>query len=321
MSQTVLRSLQSRALCRALLVSCALWLLILAGCSTPPPMPLVSTGTIERLGPIPSNFVEPRLVDVWLPEDYAPTKRYAVLYMHDGQALFDGATSMSKKGWHIDAAMARLRREGRIRDTIVVGIWNTNYSRHAEYFPQKVVPLIEEPIRTQFVQQGLQGNPRADNYLRFMVKELKPMIDRRYPTRTDASNTFIMGSSMGGIISLYAISEYPQVFGAAACLSTHWIGSFEANTAIPLATFQYFRDHLPDPATHRIYMDRGTTELDALYPVHQSFANVLLREKGYSDANFQTLVFDGAGHNEADWASRLDFPLTFLLGPAKGSTP
>ena len=321
MSQTVLRSLQSRALCRALLVSCALWLLILAGCSTPPPMPLVSTGTIERLGPIPSNFVEPRLVDVWLPEDYAPTKRYAVLYMHDGQALFDGATSMSKKGWHIDAAMARLRREGRIRDTIVVGIWNTNYSRHAEYFPQKVVPLIEEPIRTQFVQQGLQGNPRADNYLRFMVKELKPMIDRRYPTRTDASNTFIMGSSMGGIISLYAISEYPQVFVAAACLSTHWIGAFESNTAIPLATFTYFRDHLPDPATHRIYMDRGTTELDALYPMHQSFANVLLREKGYTDTHFQTLVFDGAGHNEADWASRLGKPLTFLLGHAAGSQP
>jgi enterochelin esterase-like enzyme len=284
-------------------------------------MPIVHTGTVERLGPLPSKYVEPRLVDVWLPADFTPAKRYAVLYLHDGQALFDGATSMSKKGWHIDAAMGRLRREGRIRDTIVVGIWNTNYSRHAEYFPQKAVPLIEEPIRTQFVQRGLQGNPRADNYLRFMVEELKPMIDRRYPTRTDAPNTFIMGSSMGGIISLYAMSEYPQVFGAAACLSTHWTGAFESNTAIPLATFTYFRDHLPDPTTHRIYMDRGTRELDALYPVHQSFANVLLREKGYTDANFQTLVFDGAGHNEADWASRLNTPLTFLLGHLAGSTP
>ena len=321
MSQTVIFGLQSRALCRALLVSSALWLLMLAGCSTPPAMPRVSAGTVERLGPVPSKYVEPRLVDVWLPDDYTATKRYAVLYMHDGQSLFDGATSMSKKGWQVDGSMSRLRRQGRIRDTIVVGIWNTNYARHAEYFPQKVVPLIEEPTRTQFVQGGLQGNPRADSYLRFLVEELKPVIDQRYPTKTDAANTFIMGSSMGGIISLYAISEYPQVFGAAACLSTHWIGAFESNTAIPLATFSYLRDHLPDPATHRIYMDRGTTELDALYPVHQSFANVLLREKGYSDANFQTLVFDGAGHNEADWASRLDFPLTFLLGPAKGSTP
>jgi enterochelin esterase-like enzyme len=321
MSQPVLRNMQSCAFCRALLAVSALWLLMLAGCSTPPPLPRVSAGTVERLGQVPSKFVEPRLVDVWLPDDYTPAKRYAVLYLQDGQALFDGATSMSKKGWHIDAAMDRLRREGRTRDTIVVGIWNTNYSRHAEYFPQKVVPLIEEPTRTQFVQKGLEGNPRADNYLRFMVEELKPMIDRRYPTRTDASNTFIMGSSMGGIISLYAISEYPQVFGAAACLSTHWIGAFESNTAIPLATFTYFRDHLPDPATHRIYMDRGTIELDALYPVHQSFANVMLREKGYTDASFQTLVFEGAGHNEADWAKRLDTPLTFLLGPAAGSTP
>lgn len=299
----------------------ALCLFVLAGCSTPSPMPRVSAGTVERLGPVASKFVEPRLVDVWLPDDYTPTKRYAVLYMHDGQALFDGAASMSKKGWHVDATMDRLRKEGRIRDSIVVGIWNTNFSRHAEYFPQKVVPHIEEPLRTQFVQRGLQGNPRADRYLRFMVEELKPMIDLRYSTKTDATNTFLMGSSMGGIISLYAMSEYPQVFGAAACLSTHWIGAFESNTAIPLATFRYFRDHLPDPATHLIYMDRGTTELDALYPVHQSFANVLLREKGYTDANFQTLVFDGAGHNETDWASRLHIPLTFLLGPAKRSTP
>jgi enterochelin esterase-like enzyme len=241
--------------------------------------------------------------------------------MHDGQALFDGATSMSKKGWQVDAAMTALLKDGRIRNTIVVGIWNTNYSRHAEYFPQKVVPLIEEPTRSQFVSQGLQGNPRADNYLKFLVEELKPLIDRRYPTKPDKDNTFIMGSSMGGIISLYAISEYPQVFGGAACLSTHWIGAFESNAVIPLATFRYFQDHLPDPATHRIYMDRGTTELDALYPIYQNFADVMMRDKGYSATNFQTLVFEGSGHNELDWSRRLDKPLTFLLGSGEGGKP
>jgi hypothetical protein len=103
------------------------------------------------------------------------------------------------------------------------------------------------------------------------------------------------------------------VFGAAACLSTHWIGSFESNTAIPLATFNYLRDHVPDPTTHRLYMDRGTTGLDAQYPVHQSLADVLMREKGYTGSNMQSLVFEGAAHTETDWAARLETPLLFLL--------
>lgn len=319
----MIRSTRARhTMWRTTLALVTLCSLLLAGCSTtPPPMPRVSAGSVDRLGPVPSRHVQPRLVDVWLPEGYSSGRRYAVLYMHDGQALFDGSTSISKKGWAIDSAMTALQRAGSIRDTIVVGVWNTNYARHAEYFPQKVVPLIAEPIRARFVQLGLQGNPRADNYLRFLVEELKPLIDGRYATRTDPANTFIMGSSMGGIISLYAISEYPQVFGAAAALSTHWIGAFESNAAIPLATFTYLRDHLPDPATHRIYMDRGTTELDALYPVHQNVADVLMREKGFTDTSFQSLVFEGAGHNESDWAKRLDQPLRFLLSPGRGAAP
>ena len=302
-------------------VAIAVCALMLAGCSTTPPMPVVPAGKVERLGPMPSRYVEPRLVDVWLPEGYSPEKRYAVLYVHDGQALFDGATSMSKQGWRIDTAMTTLLKKGRIRDTLVVGIWNTNDARHAEYFPQKVVPLIAEPQRTTFVQFALQGQPRADNYLKFLVEELKPLIDAGYATRSDAANTFIMGSSMGGIISLYAISEYPRIFGAVACMSTHWIGSFEANTAIPLATLRYLQDHMPDAGTHRIYMDRGSTGLDAMYSVHQSLANVLLHEKGYTDTNFQTLVFEGAGHSETDWSQRLDKPLSFLLNVSPPAKP
>lgn len=285
----------------------------LMACGSVPTAPKLSSGRVESWGSVPSKHVEARQVDVWLPDNYNPAKRYAVLYMHDGQAIFDGAASMSKKGWHVDAALGKLIKEGRVRDTIIVGIWNTGYSRHAEYFPQKVLPLIEAPIRSQFIQLALRGDPRADAYLRFLVEELKPRIDRNYPTLPDAANTLLMGSSMGGIISLYAMSEYPQVFGAAACLSTHWIGTFEDNTAIPLATFTYLRDHLPDPAHHRLYMDRGSTELDALYPKHQSFADVLLKEKGYGSHNLQSLVFEGAGHNETDWAKRLETPLLFLL--------
>jgi predicted alpha/beta superfamily hydrolase len=274
-------------------------------------MPIVCGGRVERLGVVPSAFVTPRLVDVWLPEEYDASKRYAVLYMHDGQAIFDGASCISHTGWHVDAAIDALRP--RLRDTIVVGVWNTGDTRAAEYFPQKALAHLPEPSHSIFVRDRLMGQPKADDYLRFLVEELKPLIDQRYPTLPDAPNTFIMGSSMGGLISLYAICEYPEVFSAAACLSTHWIGTYESNGAIPLALFTYLQECLPDPATHRIYMDRGDATLDAQYPVHQSFADVLLHEKGYSDGNFQSLAFPGAAHTESDWAQRLDRPLVFLL--------
>jgi predicted alpha/beta superfamily hydrolase len=275
-------------------------------------LPVLTHGRTERLGLMQSAFVLPRLVDVWLPADYAPEKRYAVLYMHDGQAIFDGASSISGKGWHIDAAIST--NPTRLRDVIVVGVWNTGTTRHAEYFPQNALWLLPDAVRKNFERDWLSGQAQADNYLRFLVQELKPLIDQRYPTLPEPSNTFIMGSSMGGLISMYATCEYPHVFGAAACLSTHWIGTHSQNAAIPLALFTYLQECLPDPATHRLYMDCGDAALDAHYPVNQSFANVLLRDKGYSDANFQSLVFHGAAHTETDWAQRLDRPLTFLLG-------
>ena len=119
---------------------------------------------------------------------------------------------------------------------------------------------------------------------------------------------------MGAVISLYAISEYPQVFGAAACLSTHWLGGFDDNDVIPLATFDYLREHLPDPATHRIYMDHGTQGLDAHYAVHQQFFDLMMHDGGYTARNYETRVFPGAGHDEGAWAERLEIPLAFVAG-------
>lgn len=287
----------------------------LCACSSTELKSEISQGRIERLGLVQSKHVDPHRVDVWLPDDYSPAKRYAVLYMHDGQSIFDGATSFSKKGWHVDVALGGLLKSGRVRDTIVVGIWNNGDTRWSEYFAQKAVPLIEEPARSLFTTKWLLGKPRADEYLRFLVQELKPLIDQRYSTRPDAANTTIMGSSMGGVISLYAMSEYPQVFGAAACLSTHWIGSFEQNSTIPEALFKYLRDHLPDPATHRLYMDRGTAELDAMYATHQDIADDLVQKKGYTASNSVSLVFSDAGHNEEAWSKRLELPLLFMLTP------
>mgnify|MGYP002382183372 CR=1 FL=1 len=123
-----------------------------------------------------------------------------------------------------------------------------------------------------------------------------------------------MGSSMGGLISCYALCEHPQVFGGAACLSTHWIGSYERNEPIPSAALAYLREKLPAPASVRLWMDRGTTELDALYDEAQPRIDTLLAEKGFRAPGFVSKVFEGTGHNENAWRDRLPEVLGFLLG-------
>ena len=120
---------------------------------------------------------------------------------------------------------------------------------------------------------------------------------------------------MGGIISLYAICEYPAVFGGAGCLSTGWIATFPKNATFPLATFNYLQGHLPDPGTHRIYFDQGTATLDALFSESQAFADLVVRDRGYSDKNFMSRIYPGADHSEISWAKRVAIPLEFLERP------
>jgi enterochelin esterase-like enzyme len=277
----------------------------------------VDSGHVERLEQFPSRFIDARNVDVWLPAGYDGkdnTRRYKVLYMHDGQMLYDAATTWNKQEWQVDEVLGKLIREGKVPDTIVVGVWNSEKYRHPEYFPQKALDYMPAEARKNITERALGGKPRADDYLRFLVQELKPAIDRKYATRPGRDDTAIMGSSMGGLISLYAISEYPDVFGAAGCVSTHWPGAGGQNAVMPLGFFNYMQAKLPDPKTHRIYMDHGDQTIDALYGVHQAFADILVREHGYDDRHFLSKAYPGTDHSEKSWAARLATPLEFLLG-------
>jgi enterochelin esterase-like enzyme len=260
---------------------------------------------------------------VWLPEGYTPAKKYNVLYMHDGQMLFDPDNSWNKQSWNADDVISGLLKEQKIKDLIVVGVWNGGASRHADYFPQKAFELLSAADRDSIYKAGRsngasvfqQYTVQSDNYLRFLVKELKPFIDSAYSTYTDREHTFIAGSSMGGLISMYAICEYPDIFGGAACLSTHWPGIFSMeNNPVPAAFFKYMEMYLPDPATHKIYFDYGDATLDALYPPLQDKADAVMIKKGFSVNNWQTKYFPGENHSEIAWNKRMHFPLTFLLG-------
>jgi predicted alpha/beta superfamily hydrolase len=276
--------------------------------------PQVSTGSLGRITAFPSNYIAARNVDVWLPPHYNPKKQYPVLYMHDGQMLFDAATTWNKQEWGIDETAGRMILADSLPPFIVVGIWNNGKERHAEYFPQKAITMID-PNKTAPLMGLLNNQPLADLYLKFIVKELKPYIDSHYGTKPDQKDTYMAGSSMGGLISLYAICEYPSIFGSVACISTHWTGIFtNKDNPIPDAIFDYLSNYLPDPKTHRIYFDHGDKTLDSLYAPYQAKADIILQKAGYSQKNWQTKVFKGADHSEIAWSNRLSIPLYFMMG-------
>jgi len=284
----------------------------------------VSSGTIVDLGVLKSRYADPRRVVVWLPTGYQPSgPKYTVLYMHDGQNLFDKETAGYGMEWQIDETLDRLIQEKKVRPTIVVGIWNTP-KRLQEYVPSKAFnglpPSYREKIRALY-----GGDPLSDGYLKFIVRELRPMIDKRFNVKTDAADTAIMGSSMGSLISLYAIDEYPTIFGAAGMMSTHWPLvitpddkpiSEEQYEAVSSAFERYLAPALPDPATHKLYFDHGSETLDANYARYQDRVDRVVRRRGYRQ--WQTtlsLSYPGEKHNEISWASRVMVPLQFLLPP------
>jgi len=286
-------------------------------------LPNVPSGAITRIENFNSHFVTPRNIDIWLPQGFNKEKKYAVVYMHDGQSLFDSTITWNHQAWNVSRVATKLMREGKVMDFIVVGIWNGGNTRHSDYFPQKPYEQLSREqkdfVSGQLLKNGrTTGNfqPQSDNYLKFIVKELKPFIDKNYPVYKDRKHTFIMGSSMGGLISMYAICEYPKVFGGAACMSTHWPGIFSMeNNPVPDVFFQYMKNHLPAYRNHLFYFDYGDKTLDSLYQPLQLKVDEIMKEKGYTDKYLTTKFFPGDDHSERSWSGRLDIPLTFLLKP------
>ncbi|HEU5285232.1 MAG TPA: alpha/beta hydrolase-fold protein [Sphingomicrobium sp.] len=288
----------------------------------------ISAGRLDDLGVVQSRHADPRKVTVWLPSSYRPGgPRHSVLYMHDGQNLFDPETGYGGMEWTIDEVLDRLIRENKVRPTIVVAIWNTP-KRLREYVPSKAFRHLS-PAYMERVRGLYGGDPLSDGYLQFIVRELKPRIDRTYRVRTGRADTAIMGSSMGALISLYAINEYPRVFGAAGMVSTHWplmippkgqsLSDAEYET-VSSAFERYLAPALPSPRTHRLYFDHGSETLDAVYARYQRRIDRVVARRGYRPgANWVSRNFPGQAHNETSWASRVEIPLRFLLPPRKGA--
>ena len=245
-------------------------------------------GNIRVLAAVASaELGNTRDIQVYLPPSYERSGRhYPVIYMHDGQNLFDASTSFAGE-WHVDETFERIGSEG--VEAIVVAIPNTGRERVDEYSP---------------FRDAQRGGGRGDAYLDFIVGTLKPEIDRRFRTRGERTHTGIMGSSMGGLVSLYAFFRNPEVFGFAGVMSPAlWF----ANRAI----FDYVAPRRG--WTGKLYLDIGTGE--GRFQVRNARLMVrLLRQTATRPRLNLMFVQDrGARHHESAWSARFERAVRYLL--------
>ena len=258
------------------------------------------------------DFLTDRFVDVWIPESYKPETEYSVIYMHDGQMLFDESSTWNGQDWRVDETLTRLMDTGEISPTIVVGIWNADEQRTAEYFPQDALSFIDGDSRDELLS-NIPEEPRANRYVNFIAESVIPFVEENYTVMKNRDGRFVAGSSYGGLISTYVLTKYPELFSGVAALSTHWPGTFESNDEIPDGIREYLRQNLPDPGSHKIYFDHGTETLDSLYAPYQQKVDAMMVELGFTpDIDFKSDVFEGTDHSENAWAERFEIPVKFL---------
>lgn len=284
-----------------------------------PPIQISSAGSVHRHYIYSPQLNDTVTIDVWTPRGYNPERqrKYPVIFMHDGQNLFDSATTWNHQAWDIDNVADSLIAIGEIEAPIVVGIHSVQATRVTDLAPQK--PIEEDTLLMhQFTSAFGNSTLRGDAYANFMANTLLPWASAEYNIAQTPDRISVMGSSMGGLMSIYALCRYPQIFGNAACLSTHWIGIVGQPNNFPEAMRRYLRQNIPVDGKHSIYLDRGTKSLDSLYAADQDSIIYILHTKGYREPYTMMTLTDSAGsHEEASWKRRVHIPLCFLLGSPK----
>lgn len=289
-------------------------------------IPIVSTGRIIAWPSLDGGEAGPMSVWVWLPPGYdeRARQRYPVLYMHDGQNLFDRALTKFDQEWGIDEAIPRMAARGDLRQWIVVGVQSPR-SRYRTLFPAKLLPLLPPAFQGR-VRNLDSGDPKGKfasaAYLDFLVQTLKTRVDKTFRTLPGREDTAVMGSSMGGLMAFYAMAEYPSVFGQAACVSMHVAlasptekdADHKALAAEVASAFDsYLATTAMRPGPNRLYIDHGSKTLDGSYGPYTDALVPMFQRRGWKDgADFEFRIFSGAEHNETAWRERVDIPLGFL---------
>ena len=257
----------------------------------------MSAPNLVKHAQFPSRFLRnKRDLVVYLPPGYDAhlARSFPVLYLHDGQNLFDGATSfIPGVDWHVGQTADDGIHNGRVEPLIIVGIYNAGRQRLGEYTPTRMPRL---------------GGGRANRYARFLLEEVRPFVHAQYRAERAAQNTGIGGSSLGGLVSLYLGLKQPEIFGKIAALSP----SVWWNERVILR----FAQSAAVQPLPRIWLDIGTREGPRIVEDVERFRDTLLH-KGWRvgrDLHYQRV--EGAEHNEAAWAKRVGPFLEFLF-PAR----
>ena len=266
--------------------------------ASPPPEPEHTlTGDIRTHEGFHSRFLDfDRTVTVYLPPGYEAdrARRYPVLYLHDGQNVFDRATSVGEE-WRVDETAQEMIEAGKIAPVIVVGIWNTGVHRIDEYAP------------TPRPDKG--GGGKADDYGKMLVQELKPFIDRTYRTLPSAANTAMGGSSLGGLVTMHVGLRYPTVFSRLAALSP----SVWWDDRVILREVEALPAKLPV----KIWLDAGDREGDDVIADARALKDALVAKGWAEGQDLAYLEAQGGEHNEASWAARIGAVLAYLFPPTK----
>lgn len=298
----------------------------------------VEFGKVERWEGFNWGKLLPRTVEVWLPPKpyWDQVSPLPVWYLHDGQNLMDPKIGYGGQSWQLDSLMQVHLADGSMPPCLLVLIDNSS-RRFEDYLPPPCLEGLAEPLH-RTLQAERQGTALGREYGRWISQELKPWIGLNYPVVADPAAHYLMGASMGGLISSYLLAAYPEHFGGAACLSTHWPLSLKQQD---LGLSQPYRSWLAQEldslvetkksmagdghpgagrvAVHSLYMDYGDQTLDALYPPHQkAFDQLLQKGKFTRKARYTSRFFPGAAHREADWSKRCMQAMAWVM---KGYVP
>jgi predicted alpha/beta superfamily hydrolase len=271
------------------LVVFASMLLILAGCEHNQAKTSTATDNVEVLS---QEFEMPgldrlRKIRVYLPPNYSSSeKSFPVLYMHDGQNLFDDKTSYVGE-WGVDEALNQLHNQNKL-SLIVVGVDNGQAQRMNELSPW---------------QNNKYGVAEGEQYMQFIVEQVKPYIDSHYRTIADQQNTAIMGSSMGGLISHYAILKYPNTFSKAGIFSPSFWYSEQV--------YKFTEQNAPDEKARLFYLMGGNEGSDSVANMEKMVHQI--KRQGHSADRVYSDVVAGGEHNEQFWRANFDRAVLWLF--------
>lgn len=294
--------------------------LALGACASVPPPAMIGQGQAIEWKAVAAPGLPQQRVTVWLPPEYAaqPKRRFPVLYMWDGQNLFDSATTHYGKAWMVQDVLKDMVARGEAEAHIVVGIWSPpGKDRYRTYLPQFAADYAGGEVATNIAEMA--GGPVASKaQLDWVADSLKARVDNEFRTLAGAKNTTVVGASMGGIMSCYAIVARPDVFGRAGCVSAHF-ALIDPELA-PANAMQieglwgdFLGANLGAPKGRRVWMDHGTEKLDSYYAPWQRMVADDFTALGWREGeDFATRVYQGAEHDENFWHARMPEMLAWL---------